>query len=294
MIVRVAVCQYETELADKAENIRRSLNWLQRAADEEADLAVLPELITSGYSAGEDHLEMAEPVPGPVTDQWGEVARAAGMHIIAGMSRRDEGLSGVIYNSAVLINPEGEVVGVYDKAVPPLYLHTLYSEGETLMIQEAELFRRGNALPVFATDIARFGLQVCQDAVYGEFVRVQARRGAEIVVQVFNHPAPEEPSSDILPDVTRVHAWENGVYVVAANKCGMEVSSYRGVENEVRFQGESHIADPYGEIIARAAVDRPDLLLAELDTRQVRKAQWMSKFHRDYRSDLLWELIDEL
>ncbi len=294
MQLRVALCQYETELSSKAENVDRSVAWLERAAEEGVDLAVLPELIISGYAAGEEHLEMAEPVPGPVTGMWGDVARRNSMYVVGGLGRRDEALDGVIYNSAVLIGPTGDVIGVYDKVVPPLYLHTLYSRGEQMMIAEAELFRCGNSLPVFPTEVVRFGLQVCQDAVYGEFVRVQARRGAQVVVQIFNNPAPPGPADDILPDVSRVHAWENGVYIIAANKCGTETGEFAGQQTEVTFQGESHVADPFGEIIGRAAVRSSELLVVDIDTQRVKEAQWVHKFHRDYRGDLLWDLVDDV
>ncbi|MFO8060614.1 MAG: carbon-nitrogen hydrolase family protein [Bacillota bacterium] len=292
MKVRVAVCQYETELGDRDENVRRSLEWLERSAEEDPDLVVLPELITTGYAAGERHLEMAEPVPGPVTDLWGERAREGGFNLVVGLCRRDDYLEGVIYNSAVLIGTAGEVRGIYSKAVLPLYLHTWFDGGEPRFIEEAEIFRRGDDLSVFTSDAGNIGMQVCQDAVYGEFTRVQALRGAQIVVQVFNHPAPDGDEEDILPQVSRVRAWENGVYVIAANKCGVERYEYMNEKMEVTFQGESHVADPRGRLIATARVREPDLLVCDLDLEVVRKAQWSAKFHRDYRPELLYDLID--
>lgn len=290
--VRVAICQYATELGDRDENVRRSLEWLDRAATEEPDLVVLPELMTTGYAAGERHLDLAERVPGPTTDAWGERARKGGFNLVAGICRRDDHLEGVLYNSAVLIDSEGEVRGVYSKSVLPLYLHTWFDGGKPLFIEEAEIFRRGDDLSVFSSEVGNIGMQVCQDAVYGEFTRVQTLRGAQIVVQIFNHPAPPGGKDDILVQMSRVRACDNGIYVIAANKCGVETYRYMDREMEVTFQGESHVADPFGELIAVGRIQEPDLLVCELDLDQVRKAQWSSKFHRDYRPELLYDLID--
>ncbi|BCV25698.1 carbon-nitrogen hydrolase family protein [Gelria sp. Kuro-4] len=292
MKVRLALCQYATELGDKEKNVSLSLEWLERAGKEKPDLVVLPELITTGYAAGEKHLELAEPVPGPVTDKWGAVAQRYGFNLIAGICRRDSELPGVVYNSAVLINRRGEVAGIYSKAVLPLYVHTWTDPaGNPILIEEAEIFRRGDDLPVFKTDIGNIGIEVCQDAVYAEFIRVFAFRGAQLVVQVFNHPSPvTDIEHDILKDVTRVHAWENGVFVIAANKCGTERFEYRGIPMEATFQGESHVADPFGRLVAIGKIQEPDLVVAEIDTDLVRQAQWGAKFIRDFRPELLTPL----
>jgi len=295
MSIKVAACQYATVLGDKETNIQLSLEWLDRAGKEGVQLVALPELITTGYAGGERMLELAEPVPGPTTERWGKMARQYGYYIIGGMARRHSEGSGLVYNSAVLINPQGDVQGIYTKVVLPLYLHSWPDEtGQSAVIEEAEIFRRGDALPVFKTAFGAVGIQICQDAVYPEFTRVMALKGAQLIVQLLNGPAVEtQHESDITPLTTRVHAFDNGVYILLANKCGSESYEFLGQQLSVTFHGESHVADPYGNFVAKAAPEREELLLAEIDLSKVAKAQWASKFLRDWRPELLGPLAHQ-
>lgn len=289
MPIRAALCQYDTVLGDKPENVRRSLEWIDRAGTAQPDVIVLPELVTTGYAVGEAALELAEDVPGPVTELWAERAGRYGCYIIAGLARRDPRMTSVIYNSAVLIDRQGNLTGVYSKAVLPLYLHTWKDQrGEPLMIEEPEIFRRGDDLPVFKTDFGTVGIQICQDSVYPEFTRVQTFAGASVIFQILNGPsvvAKEE--EDLTPSISRVHAYDNGVFIVLANKCGTETYSYKGDTMTVSFRGESHVADPYGRLLAKAKVEEPDLLVVEFDPALAAKAQWDSKFIRDWRPELV-------
>jgi omega-amidase len=234
-------------------------------------------------------------VPGPTTEKWGKMAKQYGYYIVAGIARRHSEGSGIIYNSAVLINPQGQVQGVYSKVVPPLYLHSWPDEtGEPIIIEEAEIFRRGDALPVFKTAIGTIGIQICQDAVYPEFIRVMALKGAQLIIQILNGPAVQtQHEPDITPLTTRVHAFDNGVYILLANKCGKEAYDFMGRRLIGTFHGESHVADPYGNFVAKAAPEKEELLLAEIDLGKVAKAQWDSKFLRDWRPDLLGPLAHQ-
>jgi len=192
-----ALCQYATVLGDREQNLALSLAWLDRAGRAGAQLVVLPELITTGYSLGDRFLDLAEPVPGPTTESWGQKARRYGFTLVAGLCRQDDHLPGVVYNSAVLIGPSGAVEGVYSKVVLPLYLSGWTDDqGRPVIYDEAEVFRRGDALPVFDTTVGRLGIQICQDAVYPEFTRVQVLSGAQLIVQILNGIAvPTAPTS---------------------------------------------------------------------------------------------------
>ena len=295
MTIKVAACQYATELGDKEKNVQRSLEWLDRAGQAGAQLVALPELATTGYAAGEALFDLAEPVPGPTTTAWGEKAREYGFYLVGGLCRRHPDIGGIIYNSAVLIGPHGRVEGVYSKVVLPLYLHTWVDEtAEPVVVEEAEIFRRGDALPVFKTALGTIGIQICQDAVYPEFIRVMALKGAQLIVQILNGPAVEtQHEGDITPLTTRVHAFDNGVYILLANKCGQETFSYMGRGITLTFHGESHVADPYGNFVAKAAPEQEELLVAEIDLNRVARAQWQAKFLRDWRPELLRPLCGQ-
>ena len=289
MCLRITLCQYETVLGNKGENVKLSLEWIDKAGEYKPDLIVLPELITTGYALGEEHLKLAETVPGPVTDLWSEKAREYGTYIIAGISRKDNKMDSIIYNSAVLISPEGNVTGIYSKVILPLYLHAWADqEAAPIFVEEAEIFRRGDSLPVFDTDFGKIGILICQDAVYPEFTRVLSMKGARLVVQLLNGPSVKtKHEDDITPLTTRVHAFDNNTFIALANRCGCEKYSYQGLNWSVTFHGESHIVDPFGNYAAKGKVEEEDLVLADIDLSQVQKAGWGTKFYRDWRPELL-------
>jgi len=274
---------------DVEANRQKTVEWLDRAAEVRPDLVVFPELCTTGYSCGEEFLDLAETIPGPTTELWARKAREHGFYVIGGLAQRDPRVSSVIYNGAAFIGPDGELVGNYTKVIIPLYLHTLGPDGkEPVVIEEAEIFRRGNELPVFDTRFGRVGIQICQDCVYPELIRVLTFKGAELIVQINNSPAlPTDHEDDITEVRTRVHAFDNGVFVALCNRTGSETFSYLGKSMEVRFGVRSHVCDPWGNFVARAETDREELLVAEIDLDQVRQSQWALKFARDWRPELV-------
>lgn len=286
--MKIALCQMDFSKGDVAANRRKTAAWLERAADAGADLVLLPELASTGYTLGERFQELAEEIPGETSRLWADVAARRGIHVIGGLARVAP--SGLIYNSALFLGPEG-LIGVYDKAVPPLYLH-----GQDLVggaCEEAEIFRRGDALPVFATALGRIGILICQDAVYGEFVRALAFQGADLVVQISNSPRIKtKHEDDITPLTTRVHAFDTGTAIAFCNRAGEEAYTFHQRDAVARFGVKSHVCDADGNFIALAAAGgEEELLLAELDLSDSRPARWRQKFHRDWRPDLLGPLV---
>ena len=286
--LRIALCQMDIVKGEVEENRKRTGDWLGRAADAGAQLVLLPELVTTGYTLGEAFVELAEEVPGETSRLWCQIAAERQIHICGGMARVAP--SGLIYNSALLIGPAG-LIGVYDKAVPPLYLHEGEPGGGACI--EAEIFRRGDALPVFATSFGRVGVQICQDAVYGEFVRAQALQGADLILQVSNSPRIKtQHEDDITPLTTRVHAFDTGTAIAFCNRAGEEEYTFHGGHATARFGVASHICDADGNFLALSEKGgEEDLLLADLDLAKSRRARWQQKFHRDWRGDLLGPLV---
>lgn len=286
--MRIALCQMDIAKGDTEGNRQRAADWIARAAAQGAQLVLLPELCTTGYTLGERFAELAEEVPGPTSRLWSSLAAQHGVHIIGGMARIAP--SGLVYNSALLIGPEG-VLGVYDKAVPPLYLHANDLVGGAC--EEAEIFRRGDSLHVFATVLGRIGILICQDAVYGEFVRALALQGADLVVQISNSPRIEtRHEDDITPLTTRVHAFDTGTAIAFCNRGGEEDYAFRGEQAVARFGVASHVCDAEGNFLALAREGgSEELLIAEVDLAASRTARWRQKFHRDWRGDLLGALV---
>lgn len=278
--MEIAIIQHETELGDKELNVDRCVNHLEEAGANGADLAVLPELATTGYAAGEAFKNLAEPIPGRTTETFGAIAAKHEMYVIAGLAERGNA-AGVCYNSAVLINPDGEVVGTYQKTHLPLHVHTFDS-----LIEEREIFSPGTELPVFETDLATIGILICQDGNYPEAFRELALKGADVIVIIYNSPTEE-----MLTLRSRVCAYVNNTYVALANKTGTERSRYVGERQEnketiVEFTGRSHVVDPTGEIVEMLPREETGTLHTTIDIGSVADARWKYKFLRDYRSDI--------
>ena len=203
MQVKIALAQVAPITNDKRATVDKWLGYLDRAADEGAELVVFPELALSGYACGDRFFEMAEPVPGPSTDRLAAEARARGLHLIWGMPER--GLAGVVYNSAVLVGPEG-LIGVWRKHTLPGHATDLGGPGA---FPDRRFFRPGTRSPVFDTPIGRIGMMVCYDIFFPEIARLLALKGADLLVGISGSPAFERP---IFEPLVRARAMENTVW----------------------------------------------------------------------------------
>jgi len=161
-----------------------------QAAEKQADLVVLPETLTF-YGSGRKYADCAEPIPGPSTKYFGRLAKQHDLYIVAGLLERDRHL---IYNVAVLIGPDGEVVGKYRKVTLP--------RGEI----EGGI-TPGKDYPVFETRFGRVGMMVCYDGFFPEVARALSNRGAEVIAW---------PVWGCNPLLGSARACENHVYVVSS------------------------------------------------------------------------------
>ena len=209
--------------------------------DAHADLIVLPELATSGYlfTTGEEVSNAAEPVPGPSTESLSELTEKLKCHIVIGIPELSDGK---IYNSAVLIGPEG-VVGSYRK------IH--------LFDREKEFFAAGNrGFPIFQIGDVKIGLLVCFDHLFPEAARTLSLQGAQVICH---------PSNLVLPEygqlTTRVRSIENRIFWILANRHGTEE---RGGKKLI-YTGCSQITAPSGEVLATASAKGDELLTIDID-----------------------------
>jgi predicted amidohydrolase len=218
-----------------AANCARAADFVARCvAETGAELVVLPETASTGFTPdmGPDALwDLVSEVPGAVTEPLQEAARAAGTHVVWGTYERGEH-RGQVYNAAVLIGPDGEVLGTYRKTQP------FCSEDVT----RGGWVTPGDAVTVVDTDLGRIGMAICFDGDFPELWRIQAVRGAEVIVR----PSALLRSADIAEMTSRARAYDNHVYVVAANATGTDPAG-------VHYFGNSHVIDPTSHPLARAA-----------------------------------------
>ncbi|MCI0360110.1 MAG: carbon-nitrogen hydrolase family protein [Planctomycetaceae bacterium] len=190
-IVRLATVHYQPrEGKTPAEKCHLFAPLIEKAAQQKADFVVLPETFTF-YGSGRAMADCAEPVPGPSTDYFGQLAKKHDLYIVAGLVERDGHL---IYNVAALIGPDGNVTGKYRKVCLPR------SEIEAGI-------QPGHEYPVFDTRFGRVGMMVCYDGFFPEVARELSNRGAEVIAF---------PVWGCNPSLVSARACENHVYVVSS------------------------------------------------------------------------------
>ncbi len=216
-------------------NLDHCVDWVERCvAATGAELVVLPETATTGFTPGcsvEQLWEAVSAIPGPATEPVQEVAGRLGVHIVLGSYERGPNPE-VVYNTAVLIGPSGELLGSYRKTHP--FCTELRSRGGWVT--------PGNDACVLDTPLGRIGLIICFDGDFPELSRITAVRGAEVICR----PSALLRSADIWELTNRARAYDNHVYVVGANATGADPAG-------VLYFGNSMIVTPVAEVVARAA-----------------------------------------
>ncbi len=273
--VKVALVQMQIA-EDPATNLARALERLDAAAERGARVACLPELFRSRYfcqSEDPAHFDLAEPIPGESTEALAKLAAEREMAIVAPLfEKRAEG---VYHNSAVVIDADGQSLGVYRKMhIPddPLYYEKFY-------------FTPGDrGFSAFAARPAKLGALVCWDQWFPEAARLTALAGAQILFyptaigwQFDEGEDMDAAQHDAWETVQRGHAIANGVFVAAVNRVGRE--------GEIRFWGRSFLADPFGRVLARASSDDEETLVVDCDLGVIEETRRNWPFLRDRRID---------
>jgi N-carbamoylputrescine amidase len=258
---------------DPARNRARQAKLLERAGREGAQIACTQELFASQYFCQvEDHrfFQLAETIPGPSTDAFVKIARRHDMVVVASLFERRA--RGLYHNTAVVIDADGSLLGVYRKMhIPddPLYYEKFYfTPGDT-------------GFRAWQTRHAKIGVLVCWDQWFPEGARLTALQGAELL---------------FYPTAIgwHRHAVANGCFVCAPNRIGHErVTDAAGKAvnpDGIEFWGQSFVAAPDGHVIRRAPVDREDVLVVDCDMEQVEKSRTHWPFLRDRRIDAYGDL----
>jgi len=269
--LKVGAAQISSVFLDKKANLGKVDRLLEEAAKSEAKLTVFPECALTGYAFSnlEEVRKVAEPVPGPSTDQIEASCTRLGCWVVIGLV---EAMEGSFYNTAVLIGPDG-VAAKHQKAhLPYQGLDRFSKRGE-------------GPLKVHETPIGKLGLAVCYDMFFPETSRVLALMGSELLAVPTNWAEGVEFYVDYL---CQARAVENHINLIAANRCGEE----RGF----KFYGKSRIVDCGGKILAEAGRDE-ELITAELDMIEPHRkhivrilGQWETDYVKDRRPEL-YEMI---
>ena len=271
---------------DPAANLKKTLELAERAAKKGANIICTQELFRSQYfcqAEKHDYFKLAEPIPGPSSRAFQKLAKRHGVVIIASLFEKRA--SGLYHNTAVIIDADGRMLGVYRKMhIPddPLYYEKFYfTPGDT-------------GFKAWDTKFGKVGVLICWDQWYPEGARLTAMQGAEILfypTAIGWHPGEKAEygvnQHGAWEIIQRSHAVANGCYVAAVNRIGVEQpEGGDGIE----FWGQSFVAGTSGQILAKASANREEVMRVpiELDNVDVTRTHW--PFLRDRRIDAYGDL----
>jgi N-carbamoylputrescine amidase len=268
-------------------NLCHAIERVRQAATQGAHVVCLPELFQTQYFCQREDaslFDLAEPIPGPTSNQLSQLARE--LHIVLIASLFEKRAAGVYHNTAAVFDNDGVLVGLYRKMhIPddPLYYEKFY-------------FTPGDlGFRTFDTAVGRVGTLVCWDQWYPEGARLTALQGAHVLfypTAIGWHPGEKAdfgPAQyDAWRTIQRAHAIANGVYVAVVNRTGFETGDIRGKSapgGGLEFWGGSFLCDPFGRVTAEASHDKEEILLGDIDLRTLEDIRRNWPFFRDRRID---------
>jgi N-carbamoylputrescine amidase len=279
----LGLVQHRCPTDDREANMGRSMAGVREAASRGARLVALQELHLSRYFCQTEdatRFDLAERIPGPATGALGRLALELGIVIVASLFERRA--PGLYHNTAVVLEADGSLAGVYRKMhIPddPGYMEKFY-------------FTPGDLgfLPV-STSVGKLGVLVCWDQWYPEAARLMALAGAEILIyptaigwETSESPEEQRLMLDAWVTVQRSHAVANCLPVLSVNRVGFEPAPGESGRGQT-FWGNSFIVGPQGEFLARAGHDREEVLTAEIDLAKTEALRRNWPFLRDRRID---------
>ena len=258
-----------------AENMTKTAEKIEQAAQKGAQIICLQELYRTRYfpqQEKQDAARLAESIPGESTRLFSGLAKKHKVVIIAPLF--EKAADGKFYNSAAVIDADGELLGTYRKAHIP---HDPY-------FYEKDYFAPGDSdYKVFKTKFAKIGVLICYDQWFPEPARINALKGAEIIFYptaigyVKDYKSEDGDWHDAWKTVQRAHAIANGIHVAAVNRVGEE--------GELEFWGGSFVCDSFGKVLAEAETAKEEVMVAKVDLGKNKRIQDGWGFLRNRRPD---------
>ena len=285
--IKIGILQ-QHNVANRTDNMMRLAKGIEDLAKRGAQLIVLQELHNSLYFCQvEDvnNFDLAEPIPGPSTGFYGELAKQFGVVIVTSLFEKRA--PGLYHNTAVVIEKDGSIAGKYRKMhIPddPAYYEKFYFTPGDLGFHPIQ------------TSVGKLGVLVCWDQWYPEAARLMALQGAEMLIYPTaigyadeDTPDEQQRQREAWTTVMRGHAVANGLPVIAVNRVGFEPDPSKQTPG-IQFWGSSFIAGPQGELFYRASEKEEESLVVELDLERSENVRRWWPFLRDRRIDEYTEI----
>jgi beta-ureidopropionase len=274
-LTKAAMIQF-TGHAEKAENIAKAKTYIAEAVSNGAKIVCLQELFNTiyfCYTENPDFWKLAEEIPGPTIDEMSKVAAEHNIVLVAPIY--EKALKGELYNTAVVLGPDGQIMGKYRKSSIPLV------KTASLIGNEKYYFKPGNlGFPVWQTPFGvNIGIMICYDRHFPEHARLLALNGADLV---FVPTATGGMSRYLWEIELQAHAIDNIYYIGGVNRVGLD----EGGSPTQEYYGSSFFADPKGKIISQAGDKHDEIIYAEIDLRMMEDLRNTWGFFRDRRPDM--------
>ncbi|MEK6477445.1 carbon-nitrogen hydrolase [Catalinimonas sp. 4WD22] len=280
--IKVGLVQQSNQ-AEVEANVNKLIHNIEACATQGAQLVVLQELHNSLYfcqTEETDVFELAEPIPGPSTERFGEVARRLGIVLVTSLFEKRA--PGIYHNTAVVFEKDGSIAGKYRKMhIPddPAYYEKFYFTPGDLGFQPIN------------TSVGKLGVLVCWDQWYPEAARLMAMAGADMLIyptaigwESTDPDDEKQRQKDAWVISQRGHAVANGLPVISVNRIGHEADP-SGHTNGIQFWGNSFVAGPQGEFLIQAGNQVEENLVVEVDMRRSEDVRRIWPFFRDRRID---------
>ena len=293
METRIGMLQ-QHNVADSKENIRRLSAGIEDLAKRGAQLIILQELHNSLYfcqTENVDNFDIAESIPGPSTRLYGELAKRFGVVIVTSLFEKRA--AGLYHNTAVVIEKDGSIAGMYRKMhIPddPAYYEKFYFTPGDLGFHPID------------TSVGRLGVLVCWDQWYPEAARLMALQGAQMLIyptaigyESSDSPEEQARQREAWKTVQRGHAVANGLPVVTVNRVGFEPDPSQQTKG-IQFWGSSFVVGPQGELFYQASDSEEESLVVDIELEHSEQVRRWWPFLRDRRideyTDILKRFID--
>ena len=253
-----------------------------------AELVVLQELHNSLYFCkveATSNCDLAEPIPGPSTEFYGEIAKRHGIVLVTSLFERRA--PGLYHNTAVVFERDGSIAGTYRKMhIPddPAYYEKFYFTPGDLGFRPIQ------------TSVGKLGVQVCWDQWYPEGARLMALAGAELLIyptaigyESSDPKEEQERQREAWTTVQRGHAVANGLPVISVNRTGYEPDPSQQT-NGITFWGSSFVCGPQGEFLYRASIDQEENVVVDVDMQRSENVRRWWPFLRDRRIEYFGDL----
>ncbi|MCL2287606.1 MAG: carbon-nitrogen hydrolase family protein [Candidatus Bathyarchaeota archaeon] len=267
-IIKIALAQISSNRENKQLNLQKYEKLTHKAKNQGADLIIFPEMSLTGYVIKDQIYELAEQIPGPSVKKIEAIAKKTDMHIIFGMPEISQKTKATLYNTAVLIGPEG-YIGKYHKMYLPT--HSVF--------EEKRYFRPGYQPTVLDTALGKIGLTICYDVYFPEVFRLARLGGAQLIVCISASPAVRKNYFETL---IAARAIENTSYLAYVN--------LSGIQEGLQFWGGSRLISPTGDVVVKAKYDEEDFICCEADFQDLKTAEVFIPTLRDLRPELFSKL----